>query len=69
MQVRSPHTSVDKLSFDGVLVIVGGGAVDLELLRELYLNGGRLVGADRGADIIVDFLERISVMRDGLCNT
>jgi thiamine pyrophosphokinase len=54
VQVRSPHTSVDKLEFDGVLVIVGGGTVDLELLRELYLNGGRLVGADGGADTIVE---------------
>jgi thiamine pyrophosphokinase len=54
VQVRSPKSSVDALSFDGVLVIVGGGAVDLELLRELYLNGGRLVGADSGGDIIAE---------------
>jgi len=38
---------------DGLLVIVGGGNVDLELLKELYLRGARLVGADGGADMIV----------------
>lgn len=41
------------LSFDGLLLIVGGGPVDLELLRELYLTGAHLVGADGGADEIV----------------
>ncbi|MEO6013176.1 MAG: thiamine diphosphokinase [Devosia sp.] len=41
------------LSFEGLLVIVGGGAVDLDLLRDLYLTGGHLVGADGGADQIV----------------
>ena len=39
--------------FEGLLVIVGGGAVDAELLRDLYLSGGHLVGADGGADQIV----------------
>jgi thiamine pyrophosphokinase len=38
---------------DGLLVIVGGGTVDLDLLRELYVGGARLVGADGGADVIV----------------
>lgn len=53
MQERSVHTSVETITFEGVLVIVGGGAVDLDVLRELYVNGGRLVGADSGADTIV----------------
>lgn len=52
MQERSVHPSVDTLDFDGLLVIVGGGTVDLDLLRELYLSGGRLVAADSGADTI-----------------
>jgi thiamine pyrophosphokinase len=41
------------LPFDGLLVIVGGGTVDHELLRNLYVSGARLVGADGGADEIV----------------
>jgi thiamine pyrophosphokinase len=41
------------LSFEGLLVIVGGGVVDHDLLRDLYLTGGHLVGADGGADEIV----------------
>lgn len=53
MQVPPPHTSVETLIFDGLLVIVGGGAVDPDVLRELYVSGGRLVGADSGADTIV----------------
>lgn len=53
MQERSVHTSVDTIAFEGLLVIVGGGAVNLDVLRELYLNGGHLVGADSGADTIV----------------
>jgi thiamine pyrophosphokinase len=40
-------------TFDDLLVIVGGGHVDLDLLRELYASGGHLVGADGGADVIV----------------
>jgi thiamine pyrophosphokinase len=36
------------------LVIVGGGTVDLDLLRDLYLTGAHLVGADGGADQIVE---------------
>lgn len=51
MQARDPQSSV--VAFDDPLVIVGGGAVDLDLLRELYASGARLVGADGGADIIV----------------
>ncbi len=53
MQERSVHTSVETIDFDGLLVIVGGGTVDLDLLRELYLHGAHLVGADSGADTIV----------------
>ena len=34
-------------------MIVGGGSVDLDLLRDLYLSGAHLVGADGGADQIV----------------
>ncbi len=41
------------LSFDGLLVIVGGGDVDRALLRDLYMSGAHLVGADGGADEIV----------------
>jgi thiamine pyrophosphokinase len=41
------------IPFEGLLVIVGGGTVDLDLLRDLYLTGGHLVGADGGADQIV----------------
>jgi thiamine pyrophosphokinase len=41
------------IAFDGLLVIVGGGDVDLELLRDLYVSGAHLVGADGGADAIV----------------
>jgi len=40
--------------FDDPIVIVGGGSVDAELLRELYASGCRLIGADGGADQIVD---------------
>jgi len=52
VQERSVHTSVETIDFDGLLVIVGGGTVDVELLRELYVNGAHLVGADSGADAI-----------------
>jgi thiamine pyrophosphokinase len=40
------------LTFDGVLVIVGGGDVDRALLRELAAAGAHLVGADSGGDVI-----------------
>lgn len=52
MQAHAPQTSV--AVFDDLLVIVGGGTVDYELLRGLYASGGHLVGADGGADQIVD---------------
>jgi len=40
------------LTFDGVLVIVGGGALDEHLLRKLAAEGAHLVGADGGGDVI-----------------
>lgn len=52
VQGRAPQTSVAE--FDDLLVIVGGGWVDHDLLRELYANGGHLVGADGGADTITE---------------
>ena len=51
MQDPAPPAS-QVIAFSGLLVIVGGGAVDGELLSELYLKGGHLVGADAGADVI-----------------
>jgi len=51
VQERAASPSVIK--FDGLLVIVGGGVVDRDLLRDLYASGGHLVGADGGADEIV----------------
>ena len=51
MQARAPQTNV--ATFTDLLVIVGGGSLDAELLRELYASGGHLVGADGGADQIV----------------
>ncbi len=51
MQARANQHTV--AVFEDLLIIVGGGAVDAELLRELYASGGRLVGADGGADQIV----------------
>lgn len=44
LQARSPKPGV--VAFEQLLVIVGGGNVDAELLRELYASGGHLVGAD-----------------------
>ncbi|MDB5542565.1 MAG: Thiamine diphosphokinase [Devosia sp.] len=52
MQAHAPQTSV--AVFDDLLVIVGGGTVDFDLLRELYASGGHVVGADGGADQIVE---------------
>lgn len=50
MQVQPQQTPV--ATFEDVLVIVGGGTVDADLLRELYASGARIVGADGGADKI-----------------
>jgi thiamine pyrophosphokinase len=52
VQGRAQQTQIAE--FDDPIVIVGGGTVDAELLRELYASGCRLVGADGGADVIVD---------------
>jgi thiamine pyrophosphokinase len=51
VQARPKETSV--AVFDDLLVIVGGGTVDIDLLQELYASGGHVVGADGGADAIV----------------
>jgi thiamine pyrophosphokinase len=51
VQARAPQTNV--AVFDDLLVIVGGGRLDEDLLRELYASGGHIVGADGGADQIV----------------
>jgi thiamine pyrophosphokinase len=51
VQVQPSETSV--ATFEDVLVIVGGGTVDEDILRELHASGARLVGADGGADRIV----------------
>ncbi|MBL8597257.1 MAG: thiamine diphosphokinase [Devosia sp.] len=51
MQERASPPQV--ISYEGLLVIVGGGTVDHDLLRDLYLTGAHLVGADGGADQIV----------------
>src|SRR6218665_998072 len=51
VQARPKETSV--AVFDDLLVIVGGGTVDTDLMQELYASGGHVVGADGGADAIV----------------
>ena len=51
MQAHPPQTDV--VAFEDLLVIVGGGSIDAELLQELYASGGHVVGADGGADQIV----------------
>jgi thiamine pyrophosphokinase len=51
--VQGPAQNPDLVEFDDLLVIVGGGEVRLEDIQELYASGGRLVGADAGADAIV----------------
>ncbi|MDB5561299.1 MAG: thiamine pyrophosphokinae [Hyphomicrobiales bacterium] len=53
MQELSQKDATDlPLTFPGVLVIVGGGAVDLDLLAQLAAGGAALVGADGGGDVI-----------------
>jgi thiamine pyrophosphokinase len=49
-QVQDPNSA--PLAFDGVLVVVGGGALDPHLLHRLAAEGAHLVGADGGGDII-----------------
>ena len=51
MQERADSSPA--IVFEGLLVIVGGGMVDYELLRALHASGGHLLGADGGADQIV----------------
>ena len=51
LQAHPPQTSV--AVFEDLLIIVGGGTLDAELLTDLYASGGHLVGADGGADQIV----------------
>jgi thiamine pyrophosphokinase len=51
--VQERVTPPQVLAFEGLLVIVGGGRVDHDLMRDLYLAGAHLVGADGGADEIV----------------
>jgi len=46
-----PHQS-SVVAFDDLMVVVGGGTVDFEVLRQLHAAGGHLVGADGGADQI-----------------
>jgi thiamine pyrophosphokinase len=46
-----PHQS-SVVAFDDLMVVVGGGTVDVGVLRQLHAAGGRLVGADGGADQI-----------------
>src|SRR5665213_1164434 len=50
IQVQEPK--LEPMTFDGVLVIVGGGALDEHLLRHLAAEGAHLVGADGGGDVI-----------------
>jgi thiamine pyrophosphokinase len=46
------QASSARLVFPGLLVIVGGGALDEPLLRHLAARGAALVGADGGGDAI-----------------
>jgi len=40
------------MTFNGVLVIVGGGALDEHLLHKLAAEGAHVIGADGGGDVI-----------------
>lgn len=51
MQERGSFQSV--VAYEELLVIVGGGTVDMDLLRDLYVTGAHVIGADGGADTIV----------------
>lgn len=51
MQERTETSPV--IAYEGLLVIVGGGAVDYQLMRDLAASGAHLVAADGGADEIV----------------
>lgn len=50
MQAQPYQSSV--VAFDDLMILVGGGAVDFEVLHQLNKMGGHLVGADGGADQI-----------------
>ena len=52
--VQDPNQSGLPFVVDGLLVIVGGGAVDVPLLKRLSAQGARLVGADSGGDAIME---------------
>ena len=52
VQERAAPASV--IAFEGLLIVVGGGAVDLDLLRDLAASGGHVVAADGGADTVVE---------------
>jgi thiamine pyrophosphokinase len=52
-QVQDPNAAAAlPIAFDGLLVIVGGGTLDADLLRRLAAQGAHLVGADGGGDAI-----------------
>lgn len=51
--MQDPNQDSLPLHYDGILVIVGGGAVDVPLLQRLSAEGARLVGADSGGDVIM----------------
>jgi len=51
--VQDANLDTTPLVFDDVLVIVGGGTVEVPLLQALSHEGARLVGADGGADAIM----------------
>jgi len=64
VQVRSGEVA-PTLRFEGPLAIVGGGAVDPSLLRDLEERGVSLVGADGGADVIAAAgLEPVAIVGD-----
>ena len=52
MPVLSSTPPIEPLAFDGMLVVVGGGALDTHLLHHLAARGAHLVGADGGGDAI-----------------
>lgn len=52
VQEQSAEPEPAPLRFPGLLVIVGGGFVDFNILRLLKSRGAKLVGADGGGDVI-----------------
>ena len=51
--MQDANLNTTPLVFSDILVIVGGGEVDVALLEQLSHEGARLVGADGGADAIM----------------